>query len=135
MNYFKFNNKFYKHKSVLSVGNPLSGILACLFVEFGPIKYRLPINATSFIYIDNILISLPQNIKIEKIAEKLINVELLYSRNTSISRNIIKHNLWTSMNEKAHFFIKNISLTLYPQKSWCFCDVWGMGEDRDRLLY
>ena len=31
---------------------------------------------------------------------------LLYSRNTNISGNIIKHNLRTSMNERTHFFIK-----------------------------
>ena len=29
----------------------------------------------------------------------------LYSRNTNISRNIIKHNIRTSMNERIHFFI------------------------------
>ena len=31
---------------------------------------------------------------------------MLYSRNKNISRNIIKHNLRTSMNERTHFFIK-----------------------------
>ena len=32
MTYFKFNNKFYKQKHGLPVGNPLSGVLACLFL-------------------------------------------------------------------------------------------------------
>ena len=32
--------------------------------------------------------------------------KLLYSRNTNISGNMIKHNLRTSMNERTHFFIK-----------------------------
>ena len=31
---------------------------------------------------------------------------MLYNRNTNISRNIIKHNLRTSINKRAHFFIK-----------------------------
>ena len=78
MTYFKFNNKFYKLKSGLAMGNPLSRILACLFLEFwesSPFKYRLPSNCTYFRYIDDILIFLPQNIKIEKIAEKLNNIQ------------------------------------------------------------
>ena len=41
---------------------------------------------------------------------------------TNISGNIIKHNLWTSMN-------KNISLTLYSQKGWCFWGVWEMSGE------
>ena len=75
MTYFKFNNKFYKQKYGLPMGNPLSRVLACLFVEFlesSPFKYRLPSNIT---YFDNILIFLPQNIKTEEIAEKLNHVE------------------------------------------------------------
>ena len=56
------------------MGNPLSRILACLFLESGPFKYRLPSNTTYFRYSDNMLIFPPQNIKIEEIAEKL-NVE------------------------------------------------------------
>ena len=28
-----------------------------------------------------------------------------------------------------HFFIKNISLTLYSRKGWCFCGVWEMGGE------
>ena len=51
---------------------------------------------------------------------------MLYSRNTNTSRNKIKHNLRTSMNERTHFFIKNITLTLYSRKGWCFCGVWEM---------
>ena len=31
---------------------------------------------------------------------------MFYSRNIDISRNIIKHNIRTSMNERTHFFIK-----------------------------
>ena len=75
MTYFKFNNKFYKQKFGPLMGNPLHGVLANLFLESGPLQNRLPINTSYFRYIDNILIFLPQNIKIENIAEKLNNVE------------------------------------------------------------
>ena len=60
------------------MGNPLSGLRASLFLEFlesGSFKYRLPSNTIYFRYIDNILIFLSQNIKIEEIVEKLDNVE------------------------------------------------------------
>ena len=49
------------------MGNPLSGILACLFLLFlesRTFKQRLQINTTYFRYIDDILIFLPKNIKI-----------------------------------------------------------------------
>ena len=40
------------------------------------------------------------------------------------------------MNERTHFFIKKyIYITLYSRTGWCFCCVWEMSEDRDRLLY
>ena len=45
------------------------------FLEFGPFRYRLPINTIHFRYIDSILIFQPQNIKIENIAEKLNTFE------------------------------------------------------------
>ena len=78
MTYFKFNNKFNKQNHGLPMGNPVSGVLACLFVEFlesGPFKYRLPSNPIYFRYIDDIFIFLPQNIKFEEITEKLNNIE------------------------------------------------------------
>ena len=73
--YFKFDNKFYKQKSSPPVWNPLSSVLVCLFLEYGSFKYRIPINSTYFRYLDDILIFLSQNIKSEKIVEKLNNVE------------------------------------------------------------
>ena len=78
MTYFKFNFKFYKQKFGPPMGNPHSSVLACLFLEFlesDPFKFRLPSNTIYSRYIDDILIFLPQNIKIEEIAEKLNNVE------------------------------------------------------------
>ena len=60
------------------MGNPLIGVLACLFREFlesGPFKYRLSSHSTYFRYIDDILIFLPQNIKIEETSENLNKVE------------------------------------------------------------
>ena len=75
--YFKFDNAFYKQKSGLSMGNPLSSVLDYFGNIWNPalLKYRLSINATYSRYIDDIPIYLPQRIKIEKIAEKLNNVE------------------------------------------------------------
>ena len=72
-------DKFYKQKYGLPIGNPLSGVLASLFLEFlesDPFRYRLPSNTTYFRYNDNIPIFWAQNIKIEEITEKLNNVEL-----------------------------------------------------------
>ena len=63
MTYFKFNNEFYKQKSGFPIENSVSSVLAGLFLESVPFKYRLLINATYFRYIDDILIFLPQNIK------------------------------------------------------------------------
>ena len=54
---------------------------------------------------------------------------MLYNRYTKISGNIIKHNLRTLMNERTQFFYKNISLTFYPRKGWCFRGVWEMGGE------
>ena len=36
-----------------------------------------------------------------------------------------QHNIRNSMNERTHFFIKNISLTLYSRKGWCWLCVRG----------
>ena len=51
---------------------------------------------------------------------------LLYSRNTNISRNIIKHNIRTSMNERTHFFIKIYDVSYVWEMSWrrtdCYID-------------
>ena len=55
MTYFKFNNKFCKQKPGLPIGNPFSGVLANLFLEFlesSSFKYRLPSNTTYSRYID-----------------------------------------------------------------------------------
>ena len=38
MPYFKFDLKFYEQKSGLPMGNPLSCVLACLFLEFSLFK-------------------------------------------------------------------------------------------------
>ena len=62
-------------------------------------------------------------------------VLLLYTRNTNISRNIIKHNIRTSMNERKHFLIKkyNLSLVILERVMLVVCERWV--GDRDWLLY
>ena len=60
------------------MGNPFSGEIASLFQEYlerGSFKYSLPSNTTYFRYFADILIFLPQNVKIEELKEKLNNVE------------------------------------------------------------
>ena len=58
----------------------------------------------------------------------------LYSRNTNISRNIIKHNIRTSMNERINFFIKiYLSHFILEGVMFVVCERWV--GDRDRLLY
>ena len=52
------------------MGNPLSEVLTCLFLEIlesSPFKYRLPINTSYFIYLDNDIIFLSKKIKMEEI--------------------------------------------------------------------
>ena len=59
---------------------------------------------------------------------------LLYSHNTNISRDIIKHNIRTSMNERTHFFIKiYLSHFILEKVMFVVCGRWA--RDRDRLLY
>ena len=90
MTYFKFNNKFYKHKSSLPMGNPFSSVLVGLFLESRSLNYTLLLNVIFLKYIDDILIFLPQNIKFKKIAEKLNNVEpFINFTNEKESYNII----------------------------------------------
>ena len=57
------------------MGNGVLGYVFLEFLESGPFKYRVPINATYFRFIDDKLIFLHQNLKIEEITEKLNNVE------------------------------------------------------------
>ena len=59
------------------------------------------------------------------------NVPMLYSRNTNISRNIIKHNIRTSTNERTNFFI-NIypSHIILERLLFVVCESWaGDGTD------
>ena len=67
-----------KQESGLPMGNPLSGVLACLFIGFlesCPFQLGLPINATYLTYIYYIPIFLPKNKKLKEIAAKLNYVE------------------------------------------------------------
>ena len=57
---------------------------------------------------------------------------LLYSCNTNTNGNIIKHNLWTSMNERTHFFIK-IYLSYFILERVDVCVVCGRWVERHIL--
>ena len=76
--YFQYNNTFYKQKFGLPMGSPLSGILACIdleFLESGHFKYIIPNTAYYFRYIDDILLICPQNLELHSITDRLNNVE------------------------------------------------------------
>ena len=76
--YFKHNNTFYKQKFGLPMGSPLSGVLACIYLEFlksGPFKYIIPNTAHYFRYIDDILLIYPQDLDLHNITDKLNNAE------------------------------------------------------------
>ena len=60
------------------MGSPLSGVLACIYLEFlesGPFKYIIPNTARYFRYIDDILLIYPQDLDLHSITDKLNNVE------------------------------------------------------------
>ena len=56
------------------MGSPISGFLACIFLEFlesGPFKYVLPRDSHLFRYIDDGLLIYPETFSLPKIVEKL----------------------------------------------------------------
>ena len=76
--YFTFEEKYYLQKFGLPMGSPLSGLLACLYLEIlesGPFKDIFPPNVTYFRYIDDAFVIYPDRKDIEKIKEKLNQVE------------------------------------------------------------
>ena len=89
MTYFKFNNNFYKQKYGLPMGNPLSRVLACQFLEFldsSPFKYRLPSNTTYFIEYTFFSLKIINSKNIDKnileiSAQKLINRKIFRLQN------------------------------------------------------
>jgi len=76
--FFQYNGIFYKQKFGLPMGSPLSGVLACLYLEFlesKPFKYILPADSNYFRYIDDILFIYPLNHNITQIVERLNKIE------------------------------------------------------------
>ena len=76
--YFQYNNIFFKQKFGLTMGSPLSGVLACIYLEFlesGPFKYIIPNTTHYFRYIDDILLIYPQDLDLHSITDRLNNVE------------------------------------------------------------
>ena len=83
-----------------------------------------------------LMIFLPN--EIQALQHRAWTARVLHSRNINISGNIIKPNLWTSMNERTHFFIKiYISHSLFS-KGLMFLgyirDGWGGIYSARRLL-
>ena len=60
------------------MGSLLSGILACIYLEFlesGPFKYIIPNNSSYFRYIGNILLIYPQELNSKRITDRLNDIE------------------------------------------------------------
>ena len=60
------------------MGALLSGLLACIYLEFlesGPFRYIIPNTARNFSYIDDILLIYPQDLYLHSITDRLNNVE------------------------------------------------------------
>ena len=77
-NFFSFNNKYYKQKFGLPMGSPLSGVIACLFLEFleaGPFKNILPKNSTFLRYIDDTILICNNRENLISLVERLNEVE------------------------------------------------------------
>ena len=60
------------------MGSPLSGVLACIYLEFlesGPFNYIIPNTTRYFRYIDDILLIYTQDLDLHSITDRLNNVE------------------------------------------------------------
>ena len=76
--YFEFKGQFYKQISGLPMGSPLSGVLACLYLEIlesGPFQQILPQNSYYFRYIDDTLLIHDKHLVIPTLISKLNSVE------------------------------------------------------------
>ena len=76
--YFTFEDKFFLQRFGKPMGSPLSGVLACLYLEIleaGPFKAIFPPKTTYFRYIDDAFVIYPERKDIDKITEKLNQVE------------------------------------------------------------
>ena len=76
--HFTFKDTAYTQIRGLPMGSPLSGVLACLFLEkleSGPFKSIIPRNSTYLRYIDDILLIHPRRTKIPELVSKLNSIE------------------------------------------------------------
>ena len=76
--FFTYNNRYYTQKFGLPMGSPLSGVLACLFLELleaGPFQRIIPSDSHYFRYIDDVLFIYPDNHNLADITHELNSVE------------------------------------------------------------
>ena len=74
--YFQYNNIFYKQTFGLPMGSPLSGVLACIYLEFlesGPFTYIFP--NTAHYFRNRRHPTYPQDLYLHSITDRLNNVE------------------------------------------------------------
>lgn len=78
-NYFIFNQQSFKQKFGMAMGNPISAVLANLFMESlesGPFAQIIPPTVTWLRYVDDILVITPRRFNLENFQAQLNEVEL-----------------------------------------------------------
>ena len=76
--HFSFKGTAYTQQRGLPMGSPLSGVLACLFLESlekGPFKPIIPRNSIYLRYIDDVLLIHPRRTKIPDLVNELNRIE------------------------------------------------------------
>lgn len=76
--HLQYRDKYYKQNFGLPMGSPLSGAIACLYLEFledGPLKNILPKNSTYLRYIDDTLLICPTRTDVKKLSDNLNNID------------------------------------------------------------
>ena len=76
--HLQYKDQYYIQNFGLPMGSPLSGAIACLYLEFletGPLKDALPKNSTYLRYIDDTLLICPTRTNIEKLVQNLNKID------------------------------------------------------------
>ena len=90
LTHFEFDGQLYQQKFGLPMGSPISGILACIYLEFlesGPFRKIFPSNIHYFRYIDDALIIYPNNTNLPHLVNNLNKIEPTINFTSEIEKN------------------------------------------------